>query len=98
MIKRPRQRNEAHLKFIRELPCLVCLDNTSTEAAHIRYGQFFLGKRGVGTGEKPDDIWTVPLCGRCHREQHSQDEHAFWGKQQPYVRPTIIALALWAHT
>lgn len=96
MIKRPRQHNEAHLKFVRGLPCCVCGNPIETEAAHIRYARNELGKRPVGKGEKPDDVWTVPLCGHHHRDQHYVGEEMFW---HAYPRnPILIALALWAHT
>ena len=98
MIKQPRQKNEAHLAYIRQLPCVFpgCSDNTSTEAAHVREGRPTLGKRHVGVGEKPDDKWTVPLCSKHHRFQHEDGEHEFWycaGRN-----PVVLALALWAAT
>lgn len=103
LIKRPRQHNEKHLDFIRSLPCLVCGDPTSTEAAHIRLGLISVGKRHTGVGEKPDDLWTLPLCGKHHREQHAIGEAIFWEKHLDCIRenpiqPLLIALALWAHT
>lgn len=94
--KRPRQHDEAHLKFVRQLPCVVCGNDTSTEAAHIRFACLEVGKRHVGKGEKPDDLWAVPLCGVHHRMQHEFGEEQFWhawGRD-----PIKIALALWAHT
>lgn len=96
MLKRPRQHNEKHLDFIRGLPCVVCGDNTSTEAAHIRFARRGVGKRAVGAGEKPDDLWTVPLCSAHHREQHRHAERGFW--EAVDRDPIFIALALWAHT
>jgi hypothetical protein len=66
--REPRVKSPRHLDFIRGLPCLVCHDNTSTEAAHVRFS--CEGKRQTGKAEKPDDKWTVPLCGRHHRDQH----------------------------
>lgn len=96
MIRRPRQKNEQHLDFIRSLPCVGCRDNTSTEAAHIRFARPALGKRYVGKSEKPDDIWTIPLCGSCHRLQHLVGESAYWTMKDR--DPIPVALALWAHT
>lgn len=96
MIKRPRRHSESHLEFVRQLPCVVCGDPTSTEAAHIRFACDEVGKRFVGIGEKPDDLWTIPLCGAHHRMQHESNERKFW---QMFDRdPIVIALALWAHT
>ena len=96
MIKRPRQHSDKHLDFIRSLPCCICGDDTTVEAAHIRFACAEVGKRMVGKGEKPDDIWTVPLCGEHHRTQHKIGERRFWHE---FGRdPIKIALALWAHT
>jgi hypothetical protein len=78
IFKRPRIKNEKHLQFIRSLPCVVCGDNTSTEAAHIRMSNLGNGKFYCGKAEKPSDAWTTPLCSACHRRQHETGEHAFW--------------------
>lgn len=93
MIKRPRQKNDAHLDFVRSLSCLSCLDNSSTEAAHIRFGDIRAAKRPTGMGEKPSDCWTIPLCGRCHREQHATSEDAFW--QGRGIDPVMTAAFLY---
>lgn len=88
-----RQKDNAHLCFIRSLPCAVCGDSTSTEAAHVRYADFRAGKRPTGMQEKPDDAFAVPLCNRCHREQHSENERAWWiGKE---IDPLMLSLALY---
>lgn len=93
MIRRPRQKNERHLAFIRQLPCLIRGTTVGVDAAHIRLPAIQFGKRSVGTGEKPDDRWTVPLCREEHEIQHSMSERAYWalrGKD-----PLQIALALY---
>ena len=95
-MRRPRQHAGKHLDFIRGLPCLICMDNTATEAAHVRSASRRLGKRHVGLGEKADDCWTVPLCGVHHRLQHKVGEYKFWEKVR--VNPHIVSLALWAAT
>ena len=94
MMRQPRQHDEKHLRFIRGLPCVVCDDNTSTEAVHVRFA--CEGKRHVGLGEKPDDKWTVPLCGKCHRLQHEQNEQAWW--QEQGMDPLKIASGLFKVT
>ncbi len=95
-MKDPRQHSEKHLDFVRSLPCIVCGDNTSTEAAHIRYGDPRVAKRRTGMGEKPHDRWTIPLCGEHHRLQHKQNENLFWFNAR--IDPILSALALWAVT
>jgi hypothetical protein len=92
----PRIENAKHLAFIRQLPCLVCGDNTATEAAHIRFGHALAWKRDVGKSEKPDDCWTLPLCGAHHREQHEGNERNFWMTHE--IDPIFVALALWRVT
>jgi hypothetical protein len=96
MQRQPRKKENGHLAFIRGLPCCVCGDNTSTEAAHIRMADAKAGKRYVGKGEKADDRWTVPLCGGHHRIQHQCGELAFWGAPSTpgYLDPIFLALAL----
>lgn len=93
MIRQPRQKNDRHLDFVRSLSCVVCLDNTATEAAHVRYADRKAGKRPVGTGEKPDDRWTVPLCGDHHRDQHKHNEREWWLSQG--INPIMVSLALY---
>lgn len=89
MIKRRRQHDEKHLAFIRTLRCLVCLDNTSVEAAHIRYTDRRAAKVNPGIGQKPHDYWTVPLCSACHRKQHAGNETAFW--DEAMIDPVQVA-------
>lgn len=63
----PRKEDADYLDMIRKLPCLKCGDDPCGEAAHIRMASATHGKRPTGMGEKPDDKWTLPLCGGCHR-------------------------------
>jgi Protein of unknown function (DUF968). len=94
MMKHPRVHNEKHLQFIRQLPCVVCEDNTSTEAAHIRFSDARAAKINPGVGAKPHDRWTVPLCGKHHRKQHEMNEQGFWDAAM--IDPIFVALALWS--
>lgn len=87
-----RQHDNKHLAFIRQLRCVVCGDDTTVEAAHIRYAELRAGKRPVGLGEKPDDCWTISLCGKHHREQHKTSEKRWWALQG--IDPVYVALAL----
>ena len=54
-----------HLAWVRSLACAVpgCRARPC-DAHHVRDGT------GGGTGFKPGDDWTVPLCHRCHLELH----------------------------
>jgi|HubBroStandDraft_5_1064220.scaffolds.fasta_scaffold170737_2 hypothetical protein len=88
-----RQHNGSHLDFVRSFACCVCGDDTTTEAAHIRFGEPRAGKRPTGLGEKPHDAWTVPLCGDCHRAQHMMGERQWWKAQK--IDPLFVSLALY---
>jgi hypothetical protein len=92
--KRPRQENDAHLKFIRTLPCLCCGTRKNIQAAHIRSASVVYGKRATGIGEKPDDKFSLPVCAAHHQQQHQGNELAFWTARG--IDPFKIALALWA--
>ena len=52
-------RDEAYKRFIRQLPCLVCLKRWGSEAAHTG---------DHGTGQKASDLSCVPLCRKHHRQ------------------------------
>ena len=90
--KQPRIRDEKHLQYIRSLPCCICGDDTTTEAAHIRSGSINHGKLSTGMAEKPNDSWCVPLCGKHHREQHTMNEMEFWKCYR--INPFILAMTL----
>jgi hypothetical protein len=93
MQRRPREKDNKHLDFIRGLPCLLCNDPTSTEAAHVRYADPMVAKPISGMGNKSDDAYTVPLCGKHHREQTNYgDERGWWARLG--VDPVKVALAL----
>lgn len=94
MIRRPRVHDEKHCEFIRKLPCIVCQDNISTQCAHIRMSDARIAKVNPGVGAKPDDKYTLPLCGECHAKQHSMNENKFWEYRN--IDPVLLALALYS--
>lgn len=95
MQRRPRDRSETHLAFIRTLPCIVCGNNIETEAAHIRMADRSVAKPMTGIATKCDDRFTVPLCGKHHRHQHEVgNEHKFW--LAVAIDPIKSALALYS--
>jgi hypothetical protein len=71
---------------------MLCGDNTTTEACHIKMLDVLADKRECGKGEKPDDRWTLPLCGRHHRLQHDIGERHFWATH--FIDPIRASLAL----
>lgn len=93
---RGRQEDPAHLALIRRLPCLITGERERVEAAHVRYSSALHGKTNPGTGAKPDDRWTVPLCARLHTEaadaQHRAGEEWWWEARG--INPLLIAQRL----
>ncbi len=91
--REPRQRDERYLDYIRSLACCICGDDTATEAAHVRTASIENGKLHTGLAEKPSDKWAVPLCGKCHREQHAfGDELKWWASKG--IDPFVLAIGL----
>lgn len=93
-----RQKSPKHLERIRTYECIICGDNTSVEGAHIRFGDPRVKKRPTGMGEKPDDVWAVPLCSGHHAMQHRWgDEKGFWAAIgiDPIFYAMAIRLELW---
>ena len=95
--KRPREKNDGHLKFIRSLPCVICGTHKGVEAAHLRMGSLTYGKPATPMGVKPNDQWSTPLCDGHHRTlpdaQHNVGEEQFWKAHG--IDPFRIALSLW---
>lgn len=60
-------RNAKHLVWVRSKPCVHCRSDVGVIAHHII--GVSLGMRGTGT--KPSDGLTIPLCPRCHADVHS---------------------------
>jgi hypothetical protein len=81
-------RSDGYRAWVRGHVCLVfSADCTGPMvAAHIRIGT------DGGTGFKPSDWWTLPLCDGHHKEQH-EGERSFYVKYK--LDPKPIALALW---
>ena len=89
----PRVKSKAHLDFIRSLCCIICGDQTTVEAAHLRFSDARAAKPITGAGTKPSDSWCVPLCGRHHREQHASGERKWW--ESKGIDPIFVCLALY---
>jgi hypothetical protein len=86
----PRQRNKAHLAFVRGQPCLVC-KQTPSDAHHVKFAQARTLSRKVS------DEFTVPLCRLHHQDLHRQgNEKGWWANMQ--LSPLPIAKELWATT
>lgn len=91
----PRDKNPAHLAFVRTLPCCICGDNTATEAAHVRMADRTVAKPMTGIAIKPDDRFVNPLCGVHHRHQHEAGNERDWWIMAG-IDPVKLALALYS--
>src|SRR5690348_7399006 len=91
-----RKHSNGHLDYLRSLPCIICADNVSVEAAHIRYADASLAKPATGVGIKPDDYWCLPLCGKHHREQHAFGNERRWWHAVIGINPLPVALRLYS--
>jgi len=92
--KAPRQHDNGHLAAIRKCPCLGCGQDHWIEAAHVRQASAAHGKPAAGTGTKPDDKWTLPLCRDCHAKQHTMSEAEYWYRLD--LSPFLICERLFA--
>jgi len=63
------KKDKNHLAKIRTMPCLIC--GSESEPHHLR------ASWNAGMGQKPADIFTVPLCRKHHMELHSHGEEIF---------------------
>ena len=66
------RRDPKHLKWVREQNCCVpgCM-NGVIHVHHVRTAA------NSGTGLKPPDYWTVPLCSAHHHEIHVHGSKTF---------------------
>jgi hypothetical protein len=69
----------------------------------VRFSDLGMNKRMTGKAEKPSDQWTVPLCGKHHRDQHEMrgtdeltGEKVFW--LTVGIDPIKVCRALWSVT
>lgn len=97
MRKDPRQKDDAHLRFLRGLPCAVCGNNIETQAAHIRFSDAKYAKDNPGVGQKPHDFWCVPLCGKHHDEQHRAGNERSWWESKG-IDPILLSMSLYVHS
>ena len=74
----PELKDEGLRAFVRKMPCIVCT-GTPTQCAHVM-------TKGAAGGDR-DNV--VPLCGRCHAEQHRIGVRSFEYRYQ-------VRLKVWA--
>lgn len=64
--------DKEYLEHTRKQACLWCGKVNNSHAHHLRIDS--LG----GTGIKPSDVYTVPLCPECHKRLHDNGAEAFY--------------------
>lgn len=67
-------RSEAWRRAVASLPCMCCMREGMTQAAHPNH----IGK---GAMLKAPDCWCVPLCVECHTQF---DQGKRWSKQEKH--------------
>ena len=66
-----RGKDEAWLKKIRTMPCLIC--EGWSQAHHLMHAE------PSAMGRRSGDNWAVPLCAAHHRDLHlTGDEQVWW--------------------
>ena len=93
-----RTKNNAHLAFIRALPCIVSGVEGRTQAAHLRFASVEYGKPITGIGGKPDDLWCLPLSVEMHDEQHRAGDELAWWQSKGISDPLRLCLRLYSVT
>ena len=79
-------RSKAYLEYVKSLNCCGCGVNAD-EAHHL-----IAAGLGGGMGTKADDVFTIPVCRRCHDALHKnvkewEQEH---GSQYQHICLTIL--------
>ncbi len=66
-----RVRSEKYRAHVRSFPCLAC-EGPASDAHHLRFAQ----DRGIGL--KVSDEFCVPLCRKCHTDNHKYGDELIW--------------------
>lgn len=96
----PRQRegmDAKHLANVRQLPCLVCGNGTSTltliQAGVQPHHLLRSGERGLSY--KSADRWAIPLCFHDHNSLHAAGDEDAW-LAECGIDGRAVAAALWS--
>lgn len=88
MQKRKTPRSKKYLKFIRNQNPLVFTLGGDVVAHHVRINN------GGGTGLKPSDYRTLPICSIDHQELHQMGEKSYWSSKDIDYDKEVIRLML----
>ena len=59
-------KNKKYLQRVASLPCIFCATLQGVQAHHLRVMVL-----GAGVGRKTPDIFTLPVCYKCHEDCHN---------------------------
>ena len=59
-------KNKKYLQWVASLPCIFCATPQGVQAHHLRVMVL-----GAGVGRKTPDIFTLPVCYKCHEDCHN---------------------------
>jgi hypothetical protein len=91
--RRPRRRDPKYLAWLREQRCVCgCLQGPPCDAAHLRASSAKYNKPNAGVGQKPDDIWALPLLHSHHMRQHSHGDEVGWWAAHGIHDPWALCL------
>lgn len=85
------ERSRAYRSFVGAQPCCHCMAAPPSDPHHVSRGE------QSGTGTKPSDYRTAPLCRPCHDEYHSVGELSFWGRDTQAELELVMARQLVAY-
>lgn len=80
---------KAYLKWIRQLPCSVCGDDTGCDPHHLK---------GLKQGKNmKSDVLVIPLCRRHHDAFHNDPNQweVYYGSQLGHLGKTLIQATLY---
>lgn len=99
--RKPRERDNEHLQYVRRAPCLPCQvlgeeQTGPTRAMHVRSAYPEPGWPHTGMAQKPDDRRVLPGCDRHHTDgpkaQHRMNEREFWSALGVYPPAACAAI------
>lgn len=86
MPKQKTWKSKKYLDHVWQYPCVIC-GRMPVEAHHVRYSF------NSGTGIKPGDCWTIPLCQEHHRELHQIGMKSFQKKYDINIHKELFLIA-----
>lgn len=93
-------RSRRYLDYVGAHECCSCGYRAPSDAHHCAPDGISPAITGKGMAEKADDMWTIPLCRKCHQRWHSSLTYRQLGHRTVADSDAIVArvqLRLMAH-